>query len=156
MTRPDLNELYALEATKKNDPEAYERVQTRMEQAKILVTPTFSLRQHCLEKSPLLFDTVIFDDASMVNETDCLAALSHGANRAIFLGNRTTTQNMFLVNPSSINKTLFYRITEAIDLETVTKANAISQNPSPTRPSPKKQRGKANKKDQNAVVAAPS
>ena len=26
MTRPDLNELYALEATKKNDPEAYERV----------------------------------------------------------------------------------------------------------------------------------
>ena len=92
----------------------------------------------------------------MINETDCLAALSHGANRAIFLGNRKIDQNMFLVNPSSINKTLFYRITEAIDLETVSKATAISQNPSPTRPSPKK-RGKAAKKDQtNAAVVAPA
>ena len=26
MTRPDLNEKYALEATKRNDPAAYERV----------------------------------------------------------------------------------------------------------------------------------
>ena len=117
MTRTDLNEKYALEATKKNDAAAYERVQNRIQHAKILITPTFSLRQHCLEKSPLLFDTVIFDDASMINETDCLAALSHGANRAIFLGNRTLSQNMFLVNPSSINKTLFYRITTAIELE---------------------------------------
>lgn len=120
------------------------------------MTPTFSLRQHCLEKSPLLFDTVIFDDASMINETDCLAALSHGANRAILLGNRKIDQNMFLVNPSSINKTLFYRITEAIDLETVSKATTISQNPSPTRPSPKK-RGKAAIKDQtNAAVVVPA
>ena len=69
-----------------------------MQSAKILVTATFSLRQHALEKSPLTFDTVIFDDASMINETDCLAALSHGANRAIFLGNSSLSQNMFLVN----------------------------------------------------------
>jgi superfamily I DNA and/or RNA helicase len=88
MNRDDLNRKYALEATKKNDAIAYTRVQDRMDRAKILVTGTFSLRQHALEKSPLLFDTVIFDDASLINETDCLSALSHGANRAIFLGNR--------------------------------------------------------------------
>lgn len=88
-----------------------------MENAKILVAGTFSLRQHALEKSPLLFDTVIFDDASLMNETDCLSALSHGANRAIFLGNRVMSQNMFLLNPSSVNKTLFYRIKETLKLE---------------------------------------
>ena len=88
-----------------------------MAAAKIMVTGTFSLRQHALEKSPLIFDTVIFDDASLINETDCLAALSHGANRAIFLGNRTLSQNMFLINPSSVNKTLFFRIKNAIQLE---------------------------------------
>ena len=98
MAREDLNTKYSLEATRKNDAAAYERVQARMAAAKILVTATFSLRQHALEKSPLLFDTVIFDDASLINETDCLAALSHGANRAIFLGNRTLNQNMFLIN----------------------------------------------------------
>ena len=43
--RADLNEKYALEATKKADgAEVYQRVQARMEQAKILVTGTFSLR----------------------------------------------------------------------------------------------------------------
>ena len=87
MTRQDLNDRFALESAKKNDVEANERVQARMEQAIILVTGTFSLRQHALEKSPLVYDTVIFDDASLINETDCLAAMSHGAIRAIFLGN---------------------------------------------------------------------
>ena len=114
MSRDDLNKKYAIETTKKNDAAAYTMVQARIEQAKILVTGAFSLRQHALEKSALLFDTVIFDDASLINETDCLSALSHGANRAIFLGNRALNQNMFLINPSNVNKTLFFRIKDSI------------------------------------------
>ena len=113
-----------------------------MEQAKILVTATFSLRQHALEKTALLFDTVLFDDASLINETDCLAALSHGANRAILLGNRTLNQNMFLLNPSSINKTLFYRIKSTLDLEPVALEKTAAKS-SPSKATSPKKRGKA-------------
>ena len=113
-----------------------------MQAAKILLTPTFSLRQHCLEKTPLLFDTVIFDDASMINETDCLSALSHGANRAILLGNRDLTQNMFLVNPSALNKTLFNRgVNNAIELEKVAALTSSAKN------SPPKKRGSKSKQE---------
>ena len=42
--REDLNERYSLETARKNDAVAYERVQKRMESAKILITATFSLR----------------------------------------------------------------------------------------------------------------
>jgi len=107
-----------------------------MQHAKILVTATFSLRQHALEKTPLLFDTVIFDDASMINETDCLAALSHGANRAIFMGNDLINQNMFLLNQSTVNKTLFYRIENSLQLEPIVASNDTP--PSPTKASPRK------------------
>ena len=122
-----------------------------MQAAKILLTPTFSLRQHCLEKTPLLFDTVIFDDASMINETDCLSALSHGANRAILLGNRDLTQNMFLVNPSALNKTLFNRgVNNAIELEKV-----VAPTSSSAKNSPPKKRGSKSKQEVVKAIIEP-
>jgi len=44
MVREDLNSKYTLEITRKNDAAAYERVQKRMEHAKIVIAATFSLR----------------------------------------------------------------------------------------------------------------
>lgn len=78
----------------------------------------------------------------MINETDCLAALSHGAIRAIFFGNHALRQNMFLLNPSSVNKTLFYRIKDAINLEQVSNNMALSSAASPSKSSPKKRSAK--------------
>ena len=85
----------------------------------------------------------------MINETDCLAALSHGAIRSIFLGNHALRQNMFLLNPSSVNKTLFFRIKDAINLEEVSNNMALSSVASPTKSSPKK---RSAKKQQTAAA----
>ena len=58
---------------------------------------------------------------------------------------------MFLINPSSVNKTLFYRINNAINLEEV--ASGIPKSESPTRGSPKKRsKGKQSAK---AVAVQP-
>jgi superfamily I DNA and/or RNA helicase len=40
-----------------------------------------------MDRTASRFDTVIIDDANLVNETDCLAALRHGCERAILIGN---------------------------------------------------------------------
>jgi len=61
------------------------------------------------------------------------------------------SQNMFLVNPSSTNKTLFYRITDAIELEAIDRTQSTSKSSSPTRASPKK-RGKAKQAKAPATV----
>ena len=75
-----------------------------------MLTGTSSLRQHALEKCLHSFDTVIIDDANLVNEADCLSALRHGAIRLIILGNPAIDQSMFLLRSTSTNKTLFNRI----------------------------------------------
>jgi hypothetical protein len=63
-----------------------------------------------MDRTASIFDTVIIDDANLVNETDCLAGLKHGAERAILLGNSDFDQTLFLINPPSGNRTLFNRI----------------------------------------------
>ena len=97
-TRPDLNKKFALEIPKtKDNPEAAIKVQERIKSAQIVITGADSLKQHSLEKSPHIFDTVIIDDASLINEADCLAALRHGAVRMILFGNSAIDQSMFLL-----------------------------------------------------------
>ena len=83
----------------------------------MVISATFSLHSHALEKSMLNFDTVIIDDASMVSETECLAALRHGALRAILIGNPVLEQSMFLLNPSLGNRTLFSRSLNTIEIK---------------------------------------
>ena len=63
------------------------KVQETIKEAHIIITGSDSLKQHSLEKTHHIFDTVIVDDASLINEADCLAALRHGAVRLILLGN---------------------------------------------------------------------
>ena len=119
LTRKDLNTKYALDVPIRNDGTSFDKVQGQIEKAQILISATFSLRQHILEKSPHQFDTVIFDDAGLINETDCLAALRHGANRAILIGNREIDQGMFLLNPPQVNKSMFYRVQDFVHLPPV-------------------------------------
>mmetsp|Transcript_11624 Transcript_11624/g.14691 ORF Transcript_11624/g.14691 Transcript_11624/m.14691 type:complete len:109 (+) Transcript_11624:1491-1817(+) len=87
----------------------------------------------------------------MINETDCLAALSHGANRAIFLGNSSFDQNMFLINPSSVNKILYYRIKNAMQLDQIS-SEQVPEVASPARPSPRK-KGRASAAKKNTSPA---
>jgi hypothetical protein len=63
-----------------------------------------------------VFDTVIFDDANLVNETDCLSALRHGCTRAILFGNPELDHNKFLLNPPSSNRTLLYRTKPTLEI----------------------------------------
>jgi len=58
-----------------------------LNKAHIVLCGSFSLRQHAMDRTASRFDTVIIDDANLVNETDCLAALRHGCERAILIGN---------------------------------------------------------------------
>ena len=107
-TRPDLNKKFALEIPKTRDnPEAAIKIQDTIKASQIVITGADSLKQHALEKTPYVFDTVIIDDASLINEADCLAALRHGAVRLILLGNSAIDQSMFLLKKQPINKTLF-------------------------------------------------
>ena len=62
-----------------------------------------------MDRTQVVFDTVIIDDANLVNETDCLSALRHGCIRAILFGNPDLDHSMFLLNPASSNRTLLYR-----------------------------------------------
>ena len=114
LTRTDLNQKYALEVLKeKDDPQAAEKVQAKLEEAQVIITAVSSLRQNSLERSLHTFDTVIIDDASLVNEADCLAALRHGASRLIMLGNSILDQSMFLLRTQAANKSLYNRISKS-------------------------------------------
>jgi hypothetical protein len=83
-----------------------------------------------MEKCLHQFDTVIFDDASLINETDCLSALRHGAERAILLANPDVSQSMFLLNTVQ-NKTLFARIGSFEDLKTPQPVEAVEEKKTP-------------------------
>ena len=99
-----------------------------------MVTATSSLRQHALEKCPHKFDTLIVDDASLVTESDCLAAMRHGAIRLILLGNRLMEPQMFLLKTTTSNKTLYHRIPDSQLL--------VIEPPAPEAASPSKAKGK--------------
>lgn len=71
----------------KPDPLAQQKVQEALTKAQIVLCGSFSLRQHAMDRTAEKFDTVIVDDANLVNETDCLSALRHGCQRAILIGN---------------------------------------------------------------------
>ena len=70
-----------------------------------------------MDRTAEVFDTVIIDDANLVNETDCLAALKHGCERAILIGSEDFDQSLFLLNPPSSNRTLFFRTSPTISLK---------------------------------------
>lgn len=55
-------------------------------------------------------DTVIVDDASLINEIDILQALKRGAIRLILLGNIKIQSNMFMLNPKNGDRTLYNRV----------------------------------------------
>lgn len=70
-----------------------------------------------MDRTKEVFDTVIIDDAHLVNEADCLAALRHGAERAVLIGNPDFDQSFFLLNPPHGNRTLFTRVSPIVTLE---------------------------------------
>ncbi len=95
--RADIEKKFGINVNPKDD-NAQVKVQAVLEKAKIVVSASFSLHSNSLERSNLIYDTVIIDDANMVSEADTITALKHGCQRAIFLGNQMLEQSMFLIN----------------------------------------------------------
>ena len=55
--------------------------------AQLVFSAVHSLTSLALEKTIAKFDTIIVDDANLVNEIDILQALKHSGVRLIMLGN---------------------------------------------------------------------
>ncbi len=104
--RADLEKKFGLKVNPKEE-QAQIKIQKVLQEAQIVVCASFSLHSNSLEKSQILYDTVIIDDASMISEADTVSALKHGCLRAVLLGNQMLTQGLFLLNPSSAHRTLF-------------------------------------------------
>jgi hypothetical protein len=79
-----------------------------LNQSQIIFVASFSLSSILLDKRLVKIDTVIVDDASLLNEIDVLQAMKNGGLRLLLLGNKDIEQGMFLLNAKN-DKTLFQR-----------------------------------------------
>ncbi|CDW81163.1 UNKNOWN [Stylonychia lemnae] len=81
-----------------------------LRQSQVVLMAIHSLNQQMIERTITKQDTVIVDDASIINEMDILQALKRGAIRLILIGNHKLQSNMFQLNAKSGDRTLYQRI----------------------------------------------